>query len=302
MKNPNNRSRRNLIKSTILGGGVIGGKSILPDQWTKPVIDSVVLPSHGDTTNPGTIEVEFFGDITSQIAFSEKEKQSLIARLANVVITEAEAQTIEFNAYLCIAAGPSVFHADLSYVTTGDIEGIEKFSLVNAPLNAFSDLVRDPANPCGPIGRRMRFRADTPAGGNIQWAMEFSESTIGGFLPATPCVNYVAGGECVGASDVNIKENFGPVDTNALLQKVVNTPVRYQHESGFRPTRHLSVPTGVFNAMFSVSQPDQPHPDLVDINGVSMAAIKGLDNKLKSSDRKLQDLEAKLTELKSRVS
>ena len=301
MKNPNNRSRRNLIKSSILGGGVLGSKSILPDQWTKPVIDSVVLPSHGDTTNPGTIEIEYFGDVTNQVVMNIQEKQSLLSKILGTVVTEAEAQTIELNAYLCIAAGPAAFHADLSYVSTGAVEGVEKFSVVNAPLNAFSALSRDPGNPCGPEGPTISLRADTPAGGQIQFAIQFTESATGGFLPQMPCVNYVAGGECLGASDVNIKENFNPVDAKTVLQKVLSTPLRYQPSVGNSDSRHLSVPAGLFNSVFAVSNPQQSYPDLVDINGVSLAAIKGLDQKSKSSDNKLQELEDKLLQLKSKV-
>ena len=46
------RHRRNLLKSTVVLSGIISAKS-LPETWTKPVVNSVVLPSHATTTGPG---------------------------------------------------------------------------------------------------------------------------------------------------------------------------------------------------------------------------------------------------------
>ena len=44
-------SRRKLLKSIAAGSGaVVAGKS-LPESWSKPVIDSIVLPAHAATTD-----------------------------------------------------------------------------------------------------------------------------------------------------------------------------------------------------------------------------------------------------------
>ncbi len=49
-----NDNRRKLLKSIAAGSGaVVAGKS-LPESWSKPVIDSVVLPVHAETTNETT--------------------------------------------------------------------------------------------------------------------------------------------------------------------------------------------------------------------------------------------------------
>ena len=46
-----NDSRRKLLKSIAAGSGaVVAGKS-LPESWTKPIVDSVMLPAHAETTN-----------------------------------------------------------------------------------------------------------------------------------------------------------------------------------------------------------------------------------------------------------
>ncbi len=44
-------SRRKLLKSIAAGSGaVVAGKS-LPESWSKPVIDSVMIPAHAATTD-----------------------------------------------------------------------------------------------------------------------------------------------------------------------------------------------------------------------------------------------------------
>ena len=45
-----NENRRKLLKSLAAGSGaVIAGKS-LPESWSKPVVDSVMLPAHAQTS------------------------------------------------------------------------------------------------------------------------------------------------------------------------------------------------------------------------------------------------------------
>ena len=45
-----NPTRRKLIKSAVAGGVVVTAAELMPTNWTKPVIQSVVLPAHATTT------------------------------------------------------------------------------------------------------------------------------------------------------------------------------------------------------------------------------------------------------------
>ena len=49
-KPPLPQSRRKLLKSIALGSGAIALGKTLPDSWTKPVIESVVLPVHAQAS------------------------------------------------------------------------------------------------------------------------------------------------------------------------------------------------------------------------------------------------------------
>ncbi len=40
------RSRRRLLHAISTGGAAVAAHKILPEKWTKPIIDSVILPAH----------------------------------------------------------------------------------------------------------------------------------------------------------------------------------------------------------------------------------------------------------------
>ena len=47
-----NRSRRKLLGAVAVGGGAVLAGTTLPRNWTKPIVDSVVLPLHAQASAP----------------------------------------------------------------------------------------------------------------------------------------------------------------------------------------------------------------------------------------------------------
>lgn len=49
---PAQQSRRRVLKGLTGSGGLILGAKALPEQWTRPIVNSVVLPVHAQTIAP----------------------------------------------------------------------------------------------------------------------------------------------------------------------------------------------------------------------------------------------------------
>jgi hypothetical protein len=39
-------SRRNVLRKILIAGGIGAGASFLPEKWTKPVVDFIVVPAY----------------------------------------------------------------------------------------------------------------------------------------------------------------------------------------------------------------------------------------------------------------
>ena len=50
-------SRRKLLKSIAAGSGAIVAGKNLPESWSRPVVDSVMLPAHAQTSQACTIDI-----------------------------------------------------------------------------------------------------------------------------------------------------------------------------------------------------------------------------------------------------
>ena len=118
-------------------------------------------------------------------------------------------------------------------------------------------------------------------------------------------------GTFVSGSDRNLKENFAPVEPRAVLEKVVALPLSQWNYKADAGTRHLGPMAQDFHAAFGIG-PDDKHIATVDADGVALAAIQGLNEKVevgsqRAEDRsrkleeKLQQKETEITELKRRL-
>ncbi len=63
-------NRRRLLKTIGAGGGAIVGAKSLPDKWVAPLVESVTLPAHAQTT-PGGVLIALSGGVSNVVATGE---------------------------------------------------------------------------------------------------------------------------------------------------------------------------------------------------------------------------------------
>ena len=102
------------------------------------------------------------------------------------------------------------------------------------------------------------------------------------------------------SSDRNLKENFSPVSPREVLDKVAALPITHWNFKDDAGTKHVGPMAQDFYAAFGVG-PDDKHIATVDADGVALAAIQGLNQKLTEKDVEIQELKQGLAELKQLV-
>jgi autotransporter adhesin len=99
-------------------------------------------------------------------------------------------------------------------------------------------------------------------------------------------------------SDRNMKENFIPVDSRTMLEKVVHMPVTEWNLITQDPAiRHVGPMAQDFKAAFGLGT-DERYIGTSDADGVAFAAIQGLNQKLESE---VKEKDAKIGELEKRL-
>jgi len=110
-----------------------------------------------------------------------------------------------------------------------------------------------------------------------------------------------AGGQWTSVSDRNAKEDFQPIQPRDVLAKVVALPItgwRYKAEA--HGVRHVGPTAQDFHATFGLGDSDRAI-GTVDADGVALAAIQGLNQKLQENQTALnQQLEMQSVELKAK--
>jgi hypothetical protein len=104
-------------------------------------------------------------------------------------------------------------------------------------------------------------------------------------------------GTFVSASDRNLKENFAAVNTRAVLEKVSALPIQSWNYRQDSTARHVGPMAQDFHAAFALGADDK-HIATVDADGVALAAIQGLNQKL---TEELERRDAENAGLKSRL-
>jgi hypothetical protein len=102
------------------------------------------------------------------------------------------------------------------------------------------------------------------------------------------------------SSDRNMKENFAPVNNQEILERVASLPISQWNFKADEQTRHIGPMAQDFFAAFNVGTDDK-HIATVDEDGVALAAIQGLNQKLNEKDLEIQALKQSVAELKKLV-
>ena len=86
------KSRRKLLKSIAAGSGaIVAGKS-LPESWSRPVVDSVMLPAHAETSFVGPTGGSSGNiDITS---IDQVDDNNMLAKISDKFINSAHAGSL----------------------------------------------------------------------------------------------------------------------------------------------------------------------------------------------------------------
>lgn len=98
--------RRNTIKVLVASGAVITGRT-LPESWTKPVIDSVVLPAH------------------AQMSPQDEESPDTTTFSASQTVTlESDAGNVDLDFSFDVTGFTPAGDGTLTVVAIGDIDGV----------------------------------------------------------------------------------------------------------------------------------------------------------------------------------
>jgi hypothetical protein len=129
--------------------------------------------------------------------------------------------------------------------------------------------------------------ARNAGGGRLQMVLTDSGLTVNGAVSS--------------GSDRHVKERFEPVNSRDVLEQVAALPLTRWSYKEDPATRHLGPVAQDFYAAFHVGSDDK-HIATVDADGVALAAIQGLNQKVETgkqkSEARLQQLEADNARLK----
>jgi len=101
-------------------------------------------------------------------------------------------------------------------------------------------------------------------------------------------------------SDRNVKENFTTIDPQEVLSRVAALPITEWSFKMDAAARHIGPTAQDFHAAFEVGADDK-HIATVDEEGVALAAIQGLNQKVEAKDAQIRALAGQLEELKATV-
>ena len=102
-----------------------------------------------------------------------------------------------------------------------------------------------------------------------------------------------------GISDRNLKEGVATIDPKDILDRLVSVPVQsWNYKFQDASVRHIGPMAQDFAEAFGVGESDK-RINMIDANGVAMAAIQGLFGLLQEQKEQLESLRSEVAELKA---
>ena len=310
--------------STISGGG----SHLIRSNATY----SVISGGNGNLIDEDAYGATIAGGVASEIMAGSRFA-TIAGGFANVASGQSSfaagqsAQALHDGSFVWADDAP--FYASFSSVTTNEFairaqNGVRIQSDKGIHLNAADRplIVRDwdvfatnaPAGKAG-IGRWGLFMepsyltigipSDTDVPGRyFQVAKYAKDGTATQLLRVDQSGNLFTSGAINPPSDRNAKEHFTAINSHEILDEVASLPISLWSYKADPSVRHLGPVAQDFSAAFHVGADDK-HIATVDADGVALAAIKGLNEKVDSENAELREAlkqkETEVTELKQRL-
>jgi hypothetical protein len=170
------------------------------------------------------------------------------------------------------------------------------FVWADSNTNVFNPLILS-----GPQGFANSFNVRSTAGFYIATGVNSTDGQI------TSGVYVAAGGSGWNTlSDRNAKTHFSGLDATDVLRRLLSVPVlSWNYKSQDASVRHIGPMAQDFNAAFGVGEPDKAgerkYINSLDEEGVALAAIQGLNQKLEEKDAEIQELKQRFAVLEKIV-
>jgi len=105
-------------------------------------------------------------------------------------------------------------------------------------------------------------------------------------------------------SDKNAKDNFSTVNTLQVLEKLSQVPIQtWKYKTDPINLSHIGPTAQDFHVAFGLNGDDNTHLSSIDVQGIALAAIQGLYEKVKAENNQLRtalaDVERRLAEIES---
>jgi hypothetical protein len=98
--------------------------------------------------------------------------------------------------------------------------------------------------------------------------------------------------------DRNMKENFGPVESQEILNRLSRIPIETWNYTWDDPSiRHISPMAQDFTSAFAVGEDDK-HIHPIDVSGVAFASIQALFQNLQETKLEMQALRSEIEQMR----